>query len=520
MQRDLLEKLVFGDERQRRFTQDSPILPDVWLAYADQPNAALDLLITPHRKVSAGQLSLALERRLREERKAARPAPSSRKGKTRAPEGLAQAEIAHTQGNVVARLRFDELIRVVLPMTPWWQENVWRGSGEYLETLATVRKPTALIRALEAFPGRPPSNAAGVSTSWRLSLDLIWMARVVGSIRLAQLGRLEASLDEKGKVSATEIAGAVAELISGLKPPSRDEAQLVWLVSQNRRATAAVRYSTLAVKADAARRLFEVSCRDVRWAVVDSGIDARHPAFRAVDPASGKPYGQAFEKSGSRWINRTRIVATYDFSRVRQLLNPSRIEDGSLPQAVKSRLEGGDESARRLRTILEDLKKRLMAGCDVDWSLLEPFLRVPHDDKYLAPRNTHGTHVAGILAARWPDEEPESPPLEGMCPDMEIYDLRVLDDDGEGSEFGVIAALQFVRFLNAHRDHFVVHGANLSLSILHEVANYACGSTPVWGMSRSLLRMPSGGGVESYTHATSALTSTVRSAATSLGISR
>jgi hypothetical protein len=54
----------------------------------------------------------------------------------------------------------------------------------------------------------------------------------------------------------------------------------------------------------------------------------------------------------------------------------------------------------------------------------------------------------------------------------------VLDDDG-GDEFTVIAALQFVRHLNAHKDEIVVHGANLSLSIRHDVTNYACGCTPV-----------------------------------------
>jgi len=43
----------------------------------------------------------------------------------------------------------------------------------------------------------------------------------------------------------------------------------------------------------------------------------------------------------------------------------------------------------------------------------------------------------------------------------------------------VIAALQFVRHLNAHKDLMLVHGVNLSLSVPHDVANYACGRTPV-----------------------------------------
>jgi serine protease AprX len=39
--------------------------------------------------------------------------------------------------------------------------------------------------------------------------------------------------------------------------------------------------------------------------------------------------------------------------------------------------------------------------------------------------------------------------------------------------------MQFIRHLNAHQDYTVLHGVNLSLSIAHDVRNYACGRTPV-----------------------------------------
>ena len=90
----------------------------------------------------------------------------------------------------------------------------------------------------------------------------------------------------------------------------------------------------------------------------------------------------------------------------------------------------------------------------------------------------------GILAANWQEaaeETPLSEPLLGVCPDLELYDLRVLPDDpnDKADEFTIIAALQFIRHLNAHKDLMVVHGVNLSLSVPHDVANYACGRTPV-----------------------------------------
>ena len=74
---------------------------------------------------------------------------------------------------------------------------------------------------------------------------------------------------------------------------------------------------------------------------------------------------------------------------------------------------------------------------------------------------------------------PDEQNLLGIAAGLELYDLRVLDGEGRGDEFTLIAALQFVRHLNASKDTVLVHGVNVSLSIRHDVANYACGRTPV-----------------------------------------
>jgi subtilisin family serine protease len=129
----------------------------------------------------------------------------------------------------------------------------------------------------------------------------------------------------------------------------------------------------------------------------------------------------------------------------------------------------------------------------IDWERLEPFLEVRHEPtgarKYRPPVNRHGTHVAGIIAADWraTDEDAglQGPPtsgtadMTGVSPEVELYDLRVLDDNGEGNEFAIMSALQFVRDLNNRKDFVAIHGVNLSFSIDHDVANYACGRTPV-----------------------------------------
>ena len=69
--RDLMEQLLLGTGRVRRFTQDSPVLPDVWLEYAkgpddptrrtgggagEDPYPAVKLLLTPYREVLTGEV--------------------------------------------------------------------------------------------------------------------------------------------------------------------------------------------------------------------------------------------------------------------------------------------------------------------------------------------------------------------------------------------------------------------------------------------------------------------------------
>jgi subtilisin family serine protease len=106
------------------------------------------------------------------------------------------------------------------------------------------------------------------------------------------------------------------------------------------------------------------------------------------------------------------------------------------------------------------------------------------------PERHHGTHVAGIIgAAAVPDAaDPNAPPQpRGLCPDIILYDFRVLGQDTEDTEFAVIGALQFIRFINRRHNYVTIHGANMSLSIPHSVRNYACGRTPVCDESERLV---------------------------------
>lgn len=477
-----VERLVFQKPTLpgvARFTQDSPILPDVWLEYAEpfltgdgrepQADKPVDLLLNPYRGSSASALYAYLNGALKAHKPAlprADAAPSS--------------ALSYNESFVVVRLWFDELIRVALPLTRWWKHYAWGQKGlpeisdDALVHLLRGEKD-ATAPGPKPRKGKPPAKVSAIRS------DLLWLIQVAGRLAWEREAVRDAKTREMDPVLGS--VQAFKRLVRGIAD-TYEAPPLLWSVSRNRLVRLALRRSVAATKADAAHRLFDLKSDGIRWAVIDSGIDAQHPAFRRRVPeaADGQAYGKPFEPVGRsrKYLNRTRIVATYDFTRLRQVLQPDVEVDkpGSESAEWLGRLD--DEEQDRVM----DFQRGLQSGRTMDWLAVEPLLRVPHVPKeYAAPGDTHGTHVAGIIAADWrPTDKPPSPrerPLCGMCPDLELYDLRVLDDQGYGSEDAVLAALQFVRWLNANKDQPVVHGVNISLALFHDVANFACGRTPI-----------------------------------------
>lgn len=437
MQREIVERWIYGaqhpdadDERFRRqrFTQDSPVLPDVWLAYGEDPKRPLDLLLTPHASSSPSRLASRVQERLAAE--------------DVSPE---RTRLAYNQGFVAVSVDFRTMVRAILPMSEWWLSHLWPTGYTTAGRALRARRSEILDRLAEdkrhqGRRRRAPEDVPG---------NLVWFVALAG--RISRAGHPDVSEDDSAVGTWLD---ATAELVGGL--PTTDATPALWSVTRNRRAQATVWRSRISVKADAAIRLFHLSCRDIRWAVIDSGVDATHPAFR-----NGLSDGAAGEH---------RIVAAYDFTRFRDIVAAG-------PRTVVETLDNKphDDDVQAVTIALE-------AGQAIDWGLFEPLLRVPHDGTYKPPGVEHGTHVAGILAANLPDPSDGGLPgrdVVGMCPDIGLYDLRVFDDDANGDEFGILAALQFVRYLNSHSPTPRIHGVNLSLSLDQDVSNYACGRTPV-----------------------------------------
>jgi serine protease AprX len=546
MQRNQVEDLLFGGRMARRYTQDTPILPDVWIAYAAEPGESKRLLLTPWQgqgkyHTTPGPLSLVVRHRLKAERQRVAAPPKRRTVRRGAP---AQSDIfvhvAYNISTVLTELTFAELVRVVLPLSAWWQRRVIdAGYQKYISMLPELQGDEKFLASLDepsvALPRRKPpppkkgrgsrgsATAAGPASPYEVPPEVLWMIHVAGTIALAERAARSGSelpddwpppRGDNGGPSADrlahlgEVVGAVSELLEGIDttttsvstkddddPTATTNEVRIYSINLDRSAQVTLRDSRVSVKADSAARLFSLSCRDLSWAVIDSGVDARHPAFRRRDPA-GKACPAPFDDQQ----NQTRITATYDLTLIHYLLNSDDAPEDPVDPGLKGRLaviRKRVEAGKMAGATAEDqvflaqyqrLKRSLLKGQTVDWKLLLPFITVPQTDlkSYRPPTNEHGTHVAGIIGADWRTTDTEDhvypepdADMQGIAPDINLYDIRVLDDKGRGDEFNVIAAMQFLRYLKAQRDYMAFHGVNVSLSIRQDVANYACGRTPV-----------------------------------------
>ena len=111
---EYITRLAFNLGGRNRHTQNSPILPDVLVHYAElEKGKRLDLLLTPDWSKLPGQLAQDLMKTMGKHVNSNAVSPAED-----------EHEIAYNQSVVAVRLNFEELLSSVLPLSRWWRRRL------------------------------------------------------------------------------------------------------------------------------------------------------------------------------------------------------------------------------------------------------------------------------------------------------------------------------------------------------------------------------------------------------------
>lgn len=241
--------------------QDSPILGDVWIEFGKAPDQARDLLISPYKTQHAGFVAARIVEDMRER-------------------DVEKASIAYLQGLVVARLTFEQVLKVIIPKTKWWidrwtekaaQEGAAEPSYEHEVTRKYFDAPNSralqnvmdkIIRSAQAWYGETGERGAlevvPLDRFVALAGLILWAAQKHNATQQQfhsadrQIGTILAAISgETGEVEnlLTQVANDMLKDKTYTDVKSEGEKPLVWSVSRNRAALPAIVRSVPAVKA-------------------------------------------------------------------------------------------------------------------------------------------------------------------------------------------------------------------------------------------------------------------------------
>ncbi|QND24531.1 hypothetical protein HB774_34665 (plasmid) [Rhizobium leguminosarum bv. viciae] len=335
---EALRGLVLGTFGHARWTQDSPIVPDVWISFIKiaetRARARLqnlkslgqqdvDLIITPWTGSSAGKIAQIIRAGL-------------------GTEGSRVAKVATSSTRVVAKLDFESLMRIVIPLTTWWQELL-RDDPRILEI--------ANQRSDALFDGGQRLELVRFAALVAVILSLenattVQQLRNVYNIA-NRIGRNPA--DGHRPISSTapnatrdirSLMGWFSQGTTWNPKPLSDLDARIWLININRPASQAMFDARKTVKADAAQRVFDTDGKGIIFAVIDNGIDLRHSGFLDKDDSRvieklAADAGYEFSNGEFEWASRVR--ATYDFSLLRDLLAEAAYDENGARQNLIAR---------------------------------------------------------------------------------------------------------------------------------------------------------------------------------------
>ncbi len=210
--------------------------------------------------------------------------------------------------------------------------------------------------------------------------------------------------------------------------------------------TAFIDRSVSTIKGDAAQRSYSATGRSITWAIVDSGIDARHPHF-------------------ARYGNLEGPVADLhrDFT-VPPVEGEEQDRDGLVGGALRDEYGHGT------------LVAGIMAGG-----------LPPTDDELWKVRKLRlaktEAPAVGERVERLRERAPEddlAERLSGVAPACKLVSLKVMDGSGRGHASNITRALRYIREeVNGSGKLLQVQGVNLSVGYEFDAKWFACGQSPL-----------------------------------------
>ena len=200
------------------------------------------------------------------------------------------------------------------------------------------------------------------------------------------------------------------------------------------------------VKADAARAAFNADGRGIVWAVADSGIDADHPHFVRHQNLNDLPLPLMHRD----FTNETEVSEEESNKAARQDLyghgtHVAGIIGGEIPEDPAP--SPGDDDAQRRLTAQN-----------------APVVAFHRE------RNEKDETITTVTPLR---------KISGMAPRCRLLSLKILDQNGEGKASSLIAAIEYIQYMNGYGRLILIQGINISVGYSYKPEWFGCGQSPL-----------------------------------------
>jgi len=287
-----------------------------------------------------------------------------------------------------------------------------------------------LLRQLDAQPEGTHAIVIDLNLQYGGGLEGArdWVVKEVSRV-ISEMGVLKEPQQglnlERSKLSRQYLFGKLEARVIRELVRRNSTVQAIYRLWPDFKVRALINKSIRTIKADAAHASFAALGEGIVWAVLDSGIEARHPHFKK-----------------HKNLELPAPLQHEDFSGTGPATTDPLGHGTHVAGIIAGELNANDLAVTRKQGI-------------------QAFTRY---------RNEQGeTRVASVKLDS----------ISGMAPRCKLLSLRVLDENGEGDVSSVLAAIAKIQELNGYGRRLVIHGVNLSIGYDFDPEWFAFGQSPL-----------------------------------------